>query len=112
MVWWTRHFDVAALECLFTGLGFVAVIVTLSRGGSEAAARDAEHQRTLRILTLQSRLQVYQWQLQYKTENPDALCRVANDYGRALRQLEEQAPLPGSLLSNEAEAYRSARGGK
>ncbi|OIR01846.1 hypothetical protein GALL_161480 [mine drainage metagenome] len=105
LVWHTHVFDAAALECLFTGLGFIAVVVTLSRGRKETNTRDIEHQRTLRALVLQSRLQVYQWQLQYKTENQDVLCRIANDYDRALRQLEQLCPLPGSRLSDEVKSY-------
>ena len=94
------------MECLFTGLGFVVVVFTLSRSRREEVARDLEHQRTLRALVLQSRLQVYQWQLQHKTESQDVLCRIVNDYDRALRQLEELSPLPGGLFNDQLKSYR------
>jgi hypothetical protein len=101
LVWHKCEFDAATLECLFTGLGFVVVVFTLNRSRQEETVRDLEHQRTLRALVLQSRLQVYQWQLQHKTESQQVLCRIANDYDRALRQLEELSPLPGSLSAEQ-----------
>ena len=108
MTWHTKEFDATSLECLFTGLGFVAVIFTLRRDRKDSDAKELEHRQVLRALVLQSRLQVYQWQLQNKTENADVLCRTANDYDRALRQLEELSPLPGSLSADQLDQHRQA----
>jgi hypothetical protein len=88
MIWHTRTLDAGALECLFTGLGFVAIVVTLRHAREEATARDEEHRQLLRAMVLQSRVQLYQWQLQNKTENPEELIEVANALYRTRLQLD------------------------